>query len=264
MEPVGTVVMKPDNPIILALDYNNVADAENILSKVRPHIGMIKIGLELFTAYGREALDLADKFHVPIFLDLKLHDVPTTVVKTTEVVCSLMYKYPGEHFLSIHSFGGREMCEAAFKTAQGSNVQIAGVTTLTSMDDRDFRQLGFRDGRSGIRTIDAAYIAADCSHELAKWDAQRNRVIKGMTNLICAPNQLPLMRQHFGDDVVLIVPGIRSDSEESHDHARSKPASFALKNGATWIVVGRPITKAPDPVHAALYFKEQVDRYYER
>lgn len=256
--------MKPTNPIILALDYSELSEARDVLRKVRPHIGMIKIGLELFTSAGREALDLVDEFNIPVFLDLKLHDVPTTVIKTTSVICSLLYKYPGEHFLSIHSFGGREMCEAAFQTAQGSNVQIAGVTTLTSMDDRDFRGLGFRDGRSGIRTIDAAYIAADCSNERSQWDANRNRILKGMTHLICAPNQIPLMRQHFGNDIVLITPGIRSDSEEAHDHARSKPASFALKNGATWIVVGRPITKAVDPAASALYFKEQVDKYYER
>lgn len=254
--------MKPSNPIILALDYNEVSEARNVLSKVRSNIGMIKIGLELFTAYGREALDLADEFHVPVFLDLKLHDVPTTVKKTTDVVCSLLSKYSGEHFLSIHCFGGREMCETVFKTAQGSNVQIAGVTTLTSMEDRDFRGLGFRDGRAGIRTIDAAYVAADCLNERSQWDANRNRILNGMTHFICAPNQLPLMRQHFGNDVVMISPGIRSDSEEAHDHARSKPASFALKNGATWIVVGRPITQAPDPAAAASYFKEQVNKFY--
>jgi len=254
--------MKPTNPIILALDYSELSEARQVLSKVRPHIGMIKIGLELFAAYGREAIDLADEFNTQVFLDLKLHDVPTTVKKTIDVICSILSKYPGEHFLSIHSFGGREMCEAAFKTAQGSNVQVAAVTTLTSMDDRDFRGLGFRDGRSGIRTIDAAYVAADCSNERSIYDAQRNRVLSGMSHFICAPNQLPLMRQHFGDDVVIIAPGIRSDSEEAHDHARSKPASFALKNGATWIVVGRPITQAPDPASSAIYFAEQVKKFY--
>src|SRR5579885_1246230 len=135
--------MNIDNPIILALDYSELDEARAILSKVRPNIGMIKIGLELFTAYGREALDLSKEFSVPVFLDLKLNDVPTTVAKTTEVVCSHLSRYPGEHFLSIHCNGGAEMCQAAYKVANGSNVTITGITVLTSLTESDFSEIGF-------------------------------------------------------------------------------------------------------------------------
>jgi orotidine-5'-phosphate decarboxylase len=252
--------MKPDNPIILALDYAELEDARQILAKVRPNIGMIKIGLELFTAYGRETLELSREFNVPIFLDLKLNDVPTTVAKTTEVICSKLSPFYGQHFLSIHCNGGMEMCQAALKVSNGSNVTIAGVTVLTSLDESDFGEIGFRDCRPAYRTIDLAYLGADCLNEKYVYDAQRKRVFSGLTTLICAPTQVSLLRQHLGDDINIITPGIRADADDPHDHVRSKPASFALKNGASWIVVGRPITSAADPVAASSYFREQAER----
>ena len=255
--------MNIDNPIVLALDYAELEEARKILSLVRPNIGMIKIGLELFTAYGREALELSRDFSVPVFLDLKLNDVPTTVAKTTEVVCSHLSRYPGQHYLSIHTNGGREMCEASYKVASGSNVMITGVTVLTSLTDSDFGDIGFRDCRPNIRTVDLAYLGADCLNEKIVYDTSsgtRKRVISGLQSLVCAPTQLNLLRQHLGEDIVLIAPGIRADSEEVHDHARSKPASFAIRNGASWIVIGRPITKATDPVAASDWFKSQVER----
>jgi len=252
--------MKPDNPIILALDYSDLHEARQMLDKVRPHIGMIKIGLELYTAYGREALELSSDFQIPVFLDLKLHDVPTTVRKTTAVVCSFLSKHPGEHILSIHCAGGREMCKAAIEAASSSNVSIAGVTVLTSLDDRDFHHIGFKDCRPGIRTVDAANVGYDCLHDGPQYDAQGTRIYSGLTHFICAPNQVPLMKQHY-ENSILITPGIRADGDDTHDHERTKPASFALKNGASWIVIGRPITRASDPVIAAQYFEQQAKKY---
>lgn len=253
--------MKPDNPIILALDFNNLDDAKGILSKVRNHIGMIKVGSELFTAYGKEALSLSGMFNIPLFLDIKLFDIPTTVARTVEVVCETMAQYQGKHFLSVHCWGGLEMCTAALDAAENSNVEIAGVTTLTSMSESDFREIGFRDSRAGTRTVDSAYVGYDCRNEVRQYDTAGKRIYSGLTHFICAPTQVPLMRQHLGDDVVLITPGIRADSEEAHDHARSKPASFALKNGATWLVIGRPITQSANPANAAQYFELQAQKY---
>lgn len=252
--------MKPDNPIILALDYSDLNEARQVLDRVRPHIGMIKIGLELYTAYGREALELSTDFQVPVFLDLKLHDVPTTVSKTTAVICSLLSKHAGDHFLSIHCAGGQYMCKEAMKAAMGSNVSIAGVTVLTSTDERDFGAMGFSDRRPGIRTIDMAMIGYDCMNDEVVYDAARKRVYEGLKHFICAPNQVPLMMQHY-EDAVLITPGIRAEGDDTHDHERTKPASFALRNGAGWLVIGRPITKASDPKIAAEYFEQQAKKF---
>jgi orotidine-5'-phosphate decarboxylase len=250
------------NPIILALDYSDVSEAREMLSKVRSNIGMIKIGLELYSAAGKESLELSKEFNVPVFLDLKLHDVPTTVEKTVGNLCQKLSQYHGEHFLSVHCYGGKEMCARAAKVAEGSNIHIVGITTLTSMAERDFGAMGFRDCRPGIRTVDAAYIGADCFHERSIWDSTgKTRILSGLKHFVCAPNQLNLMRQHLGPDAVLISPGIRSDAEEVNDHKRCKPASFALKSGVNWLVIGRPITQSPNPEYTSLHFKEQADKF---
>jgi orotidine-5'-phosphate decarboxylase len=252
--------MKPDNPIIVALDFSELQEARKVVERIRPHIGMIKIGLELFTAYGREALEMSSDYQIPVFLDLKLYDVPTTVSKTTAVVCSLLAKHPGEHFLSVHCLGGKNMCKVALESSMGSNVTIAGVTVLTSHTEREFSRLGYSDRRPGIRTVDAADIAYDCMNDQAQYDPAGKRVYSGLKHFICAPNQIPLMKQHY-EDSVLITPGIRAEGDDTNDHARTKPAGFALKSGASWIVVGRPITKATDPRDAAFYFEQQAKKY---
>lgn len=254
--------MKSDNPIILALDYSDVNDARKLLSQVRPNIGMIKIGLELFTASGKEALELSNQFNVPIFLDLKLHDVPTTVSKTVSVVCQLLSQCPGDHFLSIHCFGGGTTCEAALKAASGSNVTIAGVTALTSLEEDDFWEMGFRTLAVGKRAVALAEIGADCSNITGDYqsDKNRKRIFTGLKHFVCAPDRLKLMISHIGE-MNFICPGIRADGEETHDHKKTKPIGFALRSGATWVVVGRPITQAVDPVAASAYFKSQADKW---
>jgi orotidine-5'-phosphate decarboxylase len=251
--------MKPDNPIILALDTSSLTVAKDILNQVRSNIGMVKIGLELFTAHGKEALELSSEFNIPVFLDLKLHDVPTTVEKTTAIVCEMLSKHPGNHFLSIHCFGGREMCASAFKVADGSNVSITGITVLTSITRDDLSWAGFRDTRANIKTVDFARIGIDCANPASNYWSN-NAVKIGLTSFVCAPAQTALMRKHYGDDITIINPGIRPTSDVSKDHANSKPPGFALKNGATWIVVGRPITQATDPASAAAGFKIEADR----
>ena len=252
--------MKPDNPIILAVDYANVNRMEKLLFEVRPHIGMVKIGLELWTACGKDALQMADYFKVPVFLDLKLHDVPTTVAKTTEVICSLLAPLQGEHFLSIHCSGGYTMCKAAMEAAQGSNVNLAGVTILTSLDEYELSWLGYKDCRPGPRTECMIDVGYDCMNDDAQYDPAGKRIYNGIKHYVCAPNQAKLMKEHY-KDITLICPGIRSDSDEAHDHARTKPAGFALKNGADWLVIGRPITQSSDPKAAAQYFEEQAKKY---
>lgn len=252
--------MKPDNPIILALDYSDLSEARQVLERVRPNIGMIKIGLELYTAYGREALELSSDFQIPVFLDLKLHDVPTTVSKTISVVCALLGKHAGDHLLSVHCEGGIHMLRSARNAAMGSNVTIAGVTTLTSLDTMDFRRMGFGNSQPGTRTVVAADVGYDCMNDRPAYDAKGDRVYDGLRHFICAPNQVPLMKKHF-EDSILITPGIRSDSDKTDDHARSKPIGFALRSGATWVVIGRPITQASDPKIAAEYFEQQAKKY---
>lgn len=241
--------MRPDNPIILALDFDSLSDAEQMLSKVRPHIGMIKIGLELFIAYGKDTLALAQDYDIPVFLDLKLHDIPNTVGKTMSVLCKTLSPLSGKHFVSIHCFGGKEMCKQAILAAQSSNVIPTGVTLLTSLDSYDLGRFGFRDCRLGYKAVDLAAIGHSC--------LGINPPV-GLESFVCAPQQLKMVRNYLGDDATIITPGIRLNEAESDDHKNVKSASFAMKNGATWLVIGRPITQASDPATAAEVFKTQA------
>lgn len=248
--------MKPANPIILALDYSKLRDAQQVTHLVRPYIGMLKIGLELYTAHGKEALQLSRDFNIPLFLDLKLHDVPHTVNKTVQVLCEQLSSYPGPHFISVHILGGQDMCHQAWDAALGSNVEIVGITVLTSLNERDLHSMGFRDRRVGVRTTNLASLGADCSEEHVGVGCGG-----GLNHFVCAPTQLKLMRQHLGEDAVLISPGIRLPGAEPDDHQRPATPGYALNNGATWLVIGRPITQDPNPMQAAIYFNDQIGKY---
>lgn len=248
---------KIDNPIILALDFADLDMARDMISKTRNHVGMIKIGLELFSAHGKDALALGNEFGVPIFLDLKLHDVPTTVRKTTSVLCERLSAINGDHLLSVHTAGGQLMCKAAADAAKNSNVRIAGITVLTSLSERDLHNLGCSDGRIGTRTTFSIQNALQM-HENQDWRSPLVDI--GIKHFVISPNQLDLAKQHFKDDLVLITPGIRSDTEMTDDHKRAKPLSFAIKHGADWVVIGRPITQSHDPALAAASLHDQVVR----
>lgn len=235
------------NPIILALDYSDLDDARHILNLVRPNIGMIKIGLELFIACGKEALTLSKEFNVPVFLDLKLHDVPTTVGKTTGVVCEMLSLYRGDHFLSVHCSGGGTMTASAVMAAKSSNVRIAGITVLTSLTQNDAKSI--YDTRQ--ISIHSAWLA----------ELSNQNVSNYLDHFVCAPASLKVMRKRVKNNPILITPGIRSSNDLLHDHRNPQTINYALKEGANWVVIGRPITQAPDPVEAAKYFKQQADKF---
>jgi orotidine-5'-phosphate decarboxylase len=251
--------MKPAanaSPVILALDYSDMTQAASLLEKVRPHIGMIKIGLEMFTANGFNSFQLSEDFKIPMFLDLKLHDVPTTVSKTVKVLCEKLAPINGDHFLSIHASGGKEMCEKALETAKGSNVSITAITLLTSLDKRDLQRLEVK-GMPSRYAGNAAVVANDCSHDTWTQDPNNH---KGIMHIVCPPAMIKTISQYLHDDVVYICPGIRATSDNVNDHAKAVTASAAIKGGADWIVIGRPITEAADPASAAIYFLEQANK----
>lgn len=237
--------MKNDTPIIIALDYDNLDRAKAMLNKVRPYVSMAKIGLELFTAVGHRAFELSQEFDIPLFVDLKLHDTPLTVSKTISVLSAQLppvAPYPGKHFVSIHTLGGGEMCNAAFLSTRHSDIELVGITVLTSLDSIDLSYLGF------------AHMIEEQTINLTL-----SGISSALTHFVCAPTQIKLLRAKFGDGVTLITPGIREERGDA-THKQFTSAAQAIKNGADWIVIGKPITKAVDPVQAAIYFKDQVDK----
>lgn len=236
------------NPVILALDMPHLSQARDMLEKVRDSIGMIKIGPELWVNHGQEALELGCDFNVPMFLDLKLHDIPNTVGKTVEALVNRSSSNYEIAFLTVHALGGREMLKAAVTASNGTRTQIAAVTLLTSLNKSDMWDFGMR-GAPGSKTADLALVAQE----------------SGINTFVCSPQNIELMREYLDDDAkgykcTLICPGIRPTNAPEDDQKRTKPVSFAIRNGADWIVIGRPITAHPDPAGVAREILAQVEK----
>lgn len=227
------------NPIILALDCDSLLEADSILDKTKDFIGMIKIGPQLFNSFHKEALSLGPKYHLPIFLDLKLHDIPNTVAKTVKVISDLCLQYKIK-FLTIHAFGGSQMMKEAVKEAQ--NLQLVAVTLLTSLNYSDLRSFGFSDTRDNIKTIELAKLAKS----------------EGINAFVSSPQNAKLLRKHQPNSTI-ICPGIRNDQSKD-DQKRTSSIEFAIKSGADYVVIGRPITQDPDPEFMAKCFLDQAEK----
>jgi orotidine-5'-phosphate decarboxylase len=217
------------SPICLALDVPTLAEAKELATACAPHVGMFKVGLELFTAEGPKAVAELKAFGLPIFLDLKLHDIPATVGRAAKAAASA-----GASLLTVHAAGGREMMQAAVEGA-GEGVGIIAVTVLTSMGDNDLHRVGIEG-----KVVQQVRKLAD----LAKGSN-----VKG---IVCGPPELQQMRGLFGPGLTYITPGIRGDEPVSaDDQKRTMKVEEAIKAGADWLVVGRPIRDAADRAAAA-------------
>ena len=207
-------------PIAVAIDVPDLHDAERLAALVRPHVAVVKVGLELFCAYGPAAADLAGDR--ALFLDLKLHDIPNTVAGAARAAARL-----DPAFLTVHASGGHDMVAAAAEAAP--DVRIAGVTVLTS-----------------LTTADLAEPLEDAVRRLAVL-----AVKAGARALVCSPWEVAMVRAEVGPDVTLITPGVRPAGADVGDQARVATPRQAMADGADLVVVGRPITAAPDPAAAA-------------
>ena len=221
------------NPILLAIDTIDAARADALIAAAGPHVGGIKLGLEYFCARGPEATAraAAERF---LFLDLKLHDIPNTVASAVRAVAPLE-----PDLLTIHASGGAAMMKAAREAAEqsaagGKRTRLIGVTVLTSLDDADLEAIGQR----GSTRDQALRLAAL---------AQAN----GLDGVVCSPREVAALRAECGPDFVLVVPGIRPAGSDLGDQKRVMGPAEAVAAGATYLVIGRPITAAPDPAAAA-------------
>jgi orotidine-5'-phosphate decarboxylase len=217
--------------LILALDVPTREAAAPILRQLRGELRWVKIGLQLFTAYGPDYVREVAGLGFKVFLDLKLHDIPNTVAKAVESLAPLPIA-----MLTLHTAGGGEMMRAA-KAAQqktNPNLLLLGVTVLTSMDS------------AGLNEIGVTAPAADQVARLGQLAAD-----SGLRGLVCSPLEVALLRAQLPADVQLITPGIRPASEAgSDDQKRVMTPADAARAGSTYIVVGRPILQAADPAAA--------------
>lgn len=214
------------SPIYVALDTPDLARAQAIAGAVKHHVGGLKLGLEFFAANGRAGVKEMARLGLPIFLDLKLHDIPNTVAKA---VAALRPLDPA--VLTVHAAGGRAMLEEA-KAAAPSACKVIAVTVLTSLDDRDLDELGVPGGAHG--------------QVLRLTELARNA---GLDGVVCSGEEVREAKRAWAQGF-FAVPGVRPTGPDG-DQKRVVTPRQALDGGASVLVVGRPITKAADPDAAA-------------
>ena len=222
--------MTMNNPICLALDTPDVDRAVELARTLKHHVGYLKIGMEFFYANGAKAYEAVAREGLPIFLDLKLHDIPNTVEQGLR---SLMQLSPAPAIVNVHATGGLAMLQAARKAVLASTKLIA-VTVLTSLSDADVFDAGFdRDTQSLTRKL--ALLAKSA----------------GLDGVVCSPLDVKPVKADCGSDFFTVVPGIRPDTSSPGDQKRIATPKAAIAAGADILVIGRAITGAADPVVAA-------------
>ena len=223
----------PVDQLVVALDVPTGAEALALAAQLKGRVGMLKVGLELFCA-GGPAFVRELQQHAPVFLDLKLHDIPNTVRRALEALLPL-----NPALINIHTQGGPAMMEAAAEAVRahrqrGGTTQLLGVTVLTSLDREALARLGLT-AEPGDMALHLARLAREC----------------GCDGVVCSAQEAAAVRDACGAGFHRLTPGIRPRGEATQDQARVVTPAQALRGGSTWLVVGRPITRAADPRAAA-------------
>jgi orotidine-5'-phosphate decarboxylase len=224
--------MSEANPICVALDTPDLDRAQALARTLKPHVSCLKIGMEFFYAHGAKGYEAVAAEGLPVFLDLKLHDIPNTVA---EGMRSLMRLQPSPAIINLHASGGMAMMQAAAEAVDG-RARLIAVTILTSLANDDIWAAGFNAKRDT-----GAHAAALA--KLAK--------AAGLDGVVCGSHDLAGIRAATGPGFLTVVPGIRPAEDASHDQKRIATPKAAMAAGADILVIGRAITGAADPASAA-------------
>ena len=215
------------NPIYVAIDTPRLDDALALAAKVKGHVGGLKLGLEFFCANGHHGVHEVAKLGLPLFLDLKMHDIPNTVAKAMQAIQVLE-----PAIVTIHAAGDRAMMEDA-KAAAGEHTKVVAVTLLTSLDAQDIADIG---------------VAGDPAEQVARLaDLAREA---GLDGIVCSGQEVKAAHKAWKDGF-FVVPGLRPAGSAMADQKRAVTPRQARDDGASVLVIGRPIAKAEDPVAAA-------------
>lgn len=231
------LINSPQERLILALDSTgDVAGNISWVTRLQGHVGMFKIGKGTFTRYGPEIVHKSQELGARIFLDLKFHDIPQTVARAAEAAVEL-----GVAMFNVHALGGKAMLREAVSAAgkkaeelERKNPIILAVTVLTSLDADDLDGLGFRSSMEET-VLNLARLAQD----------------QGVSGVVASARDILALRKACGPDFIIVTPGIREKDEPADDQKRTATAAEAVKYGADYVVVGRPILLASDPAAAA-------------
>ncbi|MFV0336923.1 MAG: orotidine-5'-phosphate decarboxylase [Chthoniobacterales bacterium] len=225
--------------IIIALDVPDRKAAKKALDRLGSSAPWIKVGLQLFIAEGPTIIkEIHERGH-KIFLDLKLHDIPVTVAKAVASICNL-----GVEMTTIHTLGGPNMLREAAAAAAGSSTKILGVTVLTSMDTSQLAAIGIQQAPAN-QVLHLAAIAKAA----------------GIGGLVASPLEVASLRKKFANDFRLVIPGIRPKNVALDDQKRVLSPAEAIQAGADWLVIGRPILEAEDPVSAFNAIVDEIADY---
>ena len=231
------------NPIIVALDVPAAEQAVSLAKQVAPAVGAFKIGSELFTAAGPEIVKQIRATGASVFLDLKFHDIPNTVAKAVASAVRMDVQ-----MLTIHTSGGLSMMQAAEESAQKTAAQaglnpplVLGVTVLTSLESNDLSDIG---------------VAGDMARQVDRLAQLAARA--GLRGLVCSPLEVTGLRRTLPAKMQFVTPGIRTTDDAPGDQKRTLSARQALEAGATWLVIGRPIYAAWDPLRAAEKIRDSL------
>jgi orotidine-5'-phosphate decarboxylase len=219
-----------ESPVIVALDYHTEAPALDLASRLSPELCRLKVGKELFTSCGPGLVEKLQNCGFEIFLDLKFHDIPNTVAGAVRAAANL-----GVWMVNVHASGGTRMMSAAVEALQAfqHKPRLIAVTVLTSMSDEDLQELGYTDP-AATRVSQLAALAA----------------ASGLDGVVCSAQEAQALRRERGDDFCLVTPGIRLAGDAAGDQRRVVTPAMAVENGSDYLVIGRSITGAAEPLEA--------------
>ena len=226
------------NPVFVALDTPDLNRALALAKSVRSQVGGLKLGLEFISANGPDGVRAMMALGLPVFADVKFHDIPNTVAGAVRAIAAL-----GVSILNVHAAGGEAMMRAALDAARAVNPEcrVIAVTVLTSLDDDDLRSVG-QAIPAAAQVLRLGRLVKDCR----------------LDGVVCSAHEIAGLRRACGPDFLLVVPGLRPAGSDLGDQRRVMTPAEAHKAGADILVIGRPITGAPDPEAAAREIAESL------
>lgn len=227
----------PRDRLVFPLDVPRLDEASVWIDRLREHVGVFKVGLELFVAEGPAAIDRVHAAGATCFLDLKLHDIPATMAGAVRAAAER-----GVAYLTIHASAGPSALAACADAVRGSETRLLAVTALTSLDASELSQLGLPAASEVVARYGALSWAA------------------GLRGLVCSPHEVAMLRAAYGPELILMVPGVRPAGAADGDQKRVASPEVAIADGADFLVVGRPIRHAPDPRRAADDIVASIER----
>ena len=224
--------------IIVPLDFNTTEQALQLVEKLKPDLCRLKVGKELFTTAGPDLVEKLINKGFDIFLDLKFHDIPTTVAKACAVAADM-----GVWMLNVHASGGSEMMSLAREEIEKKSHRplLIGVTILTSMNQEALAELGIQ-----------------CSVEEQVMRLARLTSDAGLDGVVCSAHEVKMLRDNLDREFKLVTPGIRPGGSNKGDQKRVMTPGQAINAGSDYLVIGRPITQAKDPVQALKDISEEI------